>query len=128
MNEVTLRGRLDFFDLKKGYKPEYMFLPQPTKVRSEFEELTVRQIEMIKPDISWEANWKGIALCEGVLGRSRMCLDQNRNVHSTLIKVRSLVKNDRKAKREMNSLIKNCSQQVRRWKEIVEQVEGQIKG
>lgn len=126
MTKVRLTGKLPFSDIARGTKPEHYFLPNPSLLRSDLEEIDLHMIKDENKELEWEAVWYGNDLCNRVLKRSSKHLEYHNQIGRIYGKVESMISSDPLAQDDLAFLISENSAMIERWDRIVNSISHQI--
>jgi len=126
MTKVRLTGKLPFSEIARGSKPEHYFLPNPSRLRSDLDEMDLRSMEDDDTEIEWEAVWYGNDLCKRVLKRSNKHLEYHNQIGKIYRKFELFTVSDPSVKVDLAFLIKENSAIIERWDRIVRSISMQL--
>lgn len=126
MTKVRLTGKLPFSDIARGTKPEHYFLPNPSRLRSDLEEMDLHRIEDEDKELEWEAVWYGNDLCRRVLKRSSKHLEYHNQIGKIFGKLESIISSDPSAREDLAFLQNENSAMIDRWDRIVSSISNQL--
>ncbi len=126
MTKVRLTGKLPFSDIACGTKPEHFFLPNPSRLRSDLEEVDLHRIEDGEKELEWEAVWYGNDLCRRVLKRSSKHLEYHNQIGRVFGKLEAMIGPDPSARNDLEFLISENSAMIERWDRIVTSISHQL--
>ncbi|MCU0799968.1 MAG: hypothetical protein MUC62_09910 [Candidatus Thermoplasmatota archaeon] len=126
MTKVRLTGKLPFSEIARGSKPEHLFLPRPSRIRSDLEEMDLRSMEDEDRELEWEAVWYGNDLCRRVLKRSNKHLEYHNQIGKIYRKFEHITVSDPSAKVDLAFLIRENSAIIERWDRIVRSISMQM--
>jgi len=126
MTKVRLTGKLPFSEMARGSKPEHYFLPNPSRLRSDLDEMDLRSMEDYDTEIEWEAVWYGNDLCKRVLKRSNKHLEYHNQIGKIYRKFELFTFSDPSVKVDLAFLIKENSAIIERWDRIVRSISMQL--
>ncbi len=126
MTKVRLTGKLPFSEMARGSKPEHYFLPNPSRLRSDLDEMDLRSMEDDDTEIEWEAVWYGNDLCKRVLKRSNKHLEYHNSIGRIYRKLRPLTGSDPERREDLKTLMTINRELIDRWSSIVNSISAQL--